>query len=263
MRVLYHIPPFQNQAPRQCLLCHFQRHNLSPNQHFLLCPQNKQITMRFVEKSDQEIQSGKLRCSNPIQSANNFYDLQKYLSTCFYQNVPFTNEEIELIIKKYNKDPPIDPSRNDAPPPKILQSEARKLLQSFNPDHEVIISMDGRSFPPNKNFSKRRAGCCARVFIPGEEKCYENPIFLGDQDSLYAELYSFIASLEVLYSEIAQLKIVPHTTFHFLTDSKEARYLLLSKAQLVLFIRQNLKTILKNFCYKIHWISRSCRNWSS
>ena len=83
---------------------------------------------------------------------------------------------------------------------------------------------------------------------------------MGDQDSLYAELYSFIASLEVLYSVIAQLKIVPHTTFHFLTDSKEARYLLLSKAppekyaQLVLFIRQNLKTILKNFCYKIHWI---------
>ena len=87
--------------------------------------------------------------------------------------------------------------------------------------------MDGSSFPPNKNFSKRRAGCCARVFIPGEKKCYENPIFLGDQDSLYAELYSFIASLEVLYSVIAQLKIVPHTTFHFLTDRKEARYLLL------------------------------------
>ena len=85
--------------------------------------------------------------------------------------------------------------------------------------------MDGSSFPSNKNFSKRRAGCCARVFIHGEEYCYENSIFLGDQDSVYAELYSFIESLEVLYLVIAQLKIVPHTTFHFLTDSKEARYL--------------------------------------
>ena len=100
-----------------CLISHFFKLFLGidickvyrTETHFLLCPQNKQITMRFVEKSDQEIQCGKLRCSNPIQSTNNFYDLQKYLSTCFYQNVPFTNEEIELIIKNYNEDPPYWP----------------------------------------------------------------------------------------------------------------------------------------------------------
>ena len=59
---------------------------------------------------------------------------------------------------------------------------------------------------------------------------YENPIFLGDLDSLYAELYSFISAFEILHCLIEQQKIIPQTKFHFLTDSKEARYFLLSIA---------------------------------
>ena len=260
MRILYHIPPFQKFSPTQCLLCHLHSHQQPPNLHFLLCPQNKQITFRFIHKSDQDFESGKLRCSNPIKSINNFQNFNQYFSTCLYEQEPFTNENIENILKTSNKNAPIDPSRNNKVESKFPQRDAMPLLRSFNPQHEVSISMDGSSFPSSKKFPKRRAGCCARVFPPGKNYGYENPIFLGDQDSLYAELYSFISTFEILHCLIEQQKIIPQTKFHFLTDSKEARYFLLSIAppekypQLVLFIRNTFRKMLKDFCYEIHWI---------
>ena len=164
-----------------------------------------------------------------MQSINNFQELSQYLSTCLYEQEPFTNENIEIFLKT-SDNTTIDPCRNDIRLSNFSQRDAIKLMQSFNPQYEVIISMDGSSFPPSNNFPNRRAGCCARVFPPAEKYSYEKPIFLGDQDSLYAELYSFISAFEILYTLIEQQKIISQTKFHFLTDSKEARYLLLSKA---------------------------------
>ena len=190
-----------------------------------------------------------------MQSTNSFQKLHEYFSTSLYQEESFTNENIQHFLENSKKVPPLDPARNKTQCVKFPLSYSINLLNTLDPQNEVIISMDGSSFP-----EKHRAGCCARVFPPGKKYSYENPIFIGDRDSLYAELYSFISALEILYTLIEQQKIIPKTKIHFLTDSKEARYLLMSKAppekhsQIVLFLRQSLKKTLKMFIYEIHWI---------
>ena len=56
-------------------------------------------------------------------------------------------------------------------------------------------------------------------------------------------------------------KLPLHTTIHFVTDSKEARYLILSKSQptkhpqLVLFLRQMMSKVLNNYNFHIHWVA--------
>ena len=135
MRVLHHVPPFSQlfTKPSQCLLCHFHSHNQTPNLHFLLCPQNKNLSLRFLRKSDQEIESGQLHCSNPMLSTNNYCTLKGYLSTCLSKEISFTNEDIVTILHNTPKHPPIKPRNCDTPSAKFLDLDAIKLLRSFVP----------------------------------------------------------------------------------------------------------------------------------
>ena len=156
--------------------------------------------------------------------------------------------------------------------PRLTHLETIRISQNFLKEmqclcygasiHSMKSSYQWTEVPshPAKNFQNDEQGAVPEYSHLEKTTAMKIQFFL-ETKTAYTQNYTLsYPAFEILHCLIEQQKIIPQTKFHFLTDSKEARYFLLSIAppekypQLVLFIRNTSRKMLKDFCYEIHWI---------
>jgi len=258
MRLLHHVPPFSDFKIRKniCLLCHIGTHNPRHNRHFFICPQAHQITQRYIKTSDAKIKSGDIRPFTPNHFTNPYGTLQKYLATHLFQKIPFTNSDLTAIL---NNTPKIC-TRGNKTKEKLLE-DAVTLINGLNPATNILIFLDGSSFPVTHDCATHTAGSSAIVFFPGENYSIETSAFLGNRDSSYAELYSVHLALEVIHNQMRVCKFPSHVQVHFITDSKDVKRMISTNSPptrhtaLVQFLRREVAQTLKPLKPHFHWVA--------
>ena len=135
------------------------------------------------------------------------------------------------------------------------------LINGLNPATNILIFLDGSSFPVTHDCETQTAGSSAIVFFPSENYSIETSVFLGHRDSSYAELYSVHLALEVIHNQMRVCKFPAHVQVHFITDSKDVQRMISTNCpptrhtDLVQFLRQEVAQTLQSLKPHFHWVA--------
>ena len=120
--------------------------------------------------------SGDIRPFTPNTFTNPYGTLQKHLATHLFQKIPFTNSDLTATLNTTPK----TCTRENKTTAKLLE-DAVTLINGLNPATNILIFLDGSSFPVTHACKTQTASSSAIVFFPSKNYSIETSIFLGNR----------------------------------------------------------------------------------